>query len=178
VQLRRRSVDQPKEDAMAHHYQLMGGSLMVIKYSNLTDIQFSFYVYDQDSKSAAYCWYGSDTADKDKFGEADLNNKFFKHQAGVGNQIGSVLLEKPLNFKQLERTKCFFTLTGHGATDKGVATLFRDKAPLIHLSFPILADFDLTDARAKSSGQITQVKIEKTSVPKLPARYHDFSKNP
>ena len=162
---------------MAHHYQLKGGSLMVIKYSNVTDIQFSFYIYDQDSKSAAYCWYASDIADEHEFDEAELNTTLFRHQAGLGNQIGSVLLEKPLNFKQLESTKCSFTLTGHGSSNKGVATLFREKAPLIHLSFPILADFDLTDKRAKSSGQITRVKIEKTSVPTLPAHYHDFSKS-
>ena len=145
----------------------------MVRYSNLTKVQFSFYVFDQTSKIAAYCWYGSD-ADSAKFEDAILNGKLHIHQAGVGTQAGSLLLEKPLDLKQLNGTKCSLSLTGKGSSDKGSATLFMNKAPenrahAMHLLFPILADFNF--GPAKSDGRIFEVDIVKTSVPKLPDHY-------
>jgi len=71
---------------MAHHCQLKGGSLLMVKYSGLTNTQMSFYVYDIKSKVVAYCWYASKIDDA-KFEAANLQGKILRHQAGVGNKI-------------------------------------------------------------------------------------------
>jgi hypothetical protein len=156
---------------MAHHYQIKGGSLLMVKYSGVTDTNFSFYIFDPKSKAAAYCWYGS-KPDSKKFAEADLQGKIIRHQAGLGTQIMPLLLQKPLDFKHIQGTVCSLSLSGKGRSDPGSADLLMNKAPAIHLVFPILADFQY--GPAQSNGWIGEVKTAQTSVPELPAYFkHD-----
>jgi hypothetical protein len=158
---------------MAHHYRLKGGSVLIIQYSGLTNVQFSFYIHDQSSKTAAYCWYGSDF-DSAKLEAAVAQNKVNRHQIGVGNQVVPLALPKPLDFKTLRGSACSFSLTGQGSTSRGLADLSM-KSPAIHLVFPILADFTYggAAARAQTNGTISQVDTVKTSAPDLPAGYRD-----
>jgi len=156
---------------MAHHYQLKGGSLLMVKYSGLTSTYFSFYIYDLKSNVAAYCWYSS-TIDSAKFEVANLHGKIVRHQAGVGNQVAPFIRQKPLDFKHIKGTVCSLSLTGKGSSDRGSADLLMNKAPAIHLVFPIVADFNY--GPAQSNGSIYEVEIAKTSAPEFPSKFkHD-----
>jgi hypothetical protein len=154
---------------MAHHYQYKGGSLMIISYSGLNDTQFSFYVYDPHARVAAYCWYSSDV-DAKKLEEANLQSKIVRHQIGFGTQIVPLGLQKPLDLHHLEGTVCSLSLNGSG-TAPGTADLLINKAPAIHLIFPVTADFSYRSQAKKSEGKIGLVKVVKTSTPELPAAY-------
>lgn len=146
----------------------------MVQYSGLTDTHFSFYVYDKNSGVAAYCWYVS-KIDSAKFEAANLRGKVIRHQVGLGNQVVPFLPPKPLDFKQIQGTACSLSLAG-GPSMRGSAELLMNKAPAMHLVFPMVADFSYSRT-TQSKGSILEVDVVKTSAPELPARFRDPSRS-
>lgn len=160
---------------MAHHFQLGAGSLTTVKYSNLTSVYFDFFIHDEKSLLATYCWYGSDIVDSKKFEDAQFNNKVHRHQAGIaasfkGRLITTpLLLQKPLDSSRLKGAICSLSMAHEGNDESGTATLFLHKPPAVQLVFSILADFNNVPAEP-TNGSIQWVQMEKTSHPMVPAR--------
>jgi len=152
---------------MIHNYQLFGGSLTTVKYSDLTSVYFDFYVHDTKTLLTFNCLYGSDIADSKKFDDAAWHNNIHRHVAGIGNRITPLPLHKPLDSSQFKAgTICSLSIAGKGSSDPGTVTLLMHKLPSVQLVFSVLADFNNIPAKT-ADGSIQRLTIEKTRHPKI-----------
>jgi hypothetical protein len=99
------------------------------------------------------------------------DKKVYRHQVGVANPVIPFVLAKPLDLEHLKNAKCSLSIAQDAdSSSKGTATLLLDQPPVVHLVFPMVADFGDGFPR-KTSGAISQIEIAKTNLPKLPPEY-------